>query len=134
MDATLPRVLAAAVDGRAQNQRFIQKQLSKLHNVIIQNSAEIRRAIRDDTRQTSAEVELHFTLALRQVRNQFEAIDFAKAIEEEFLIAHQKNAPTRVVPYGIAYISPSGFNVFYSSVVATAAAIAAGNCVVLQVS
>ena len=59
--------------------------------------------------------------------------NFEKSIEEEYIISHNKGNLQRRVPYGLVFIRPQMHTRFFSIISAVAAAIAAGNCVLLEV-
>ena len=134
MTDSVERVLAAAIEGHAQSLRFIQQQLSKLHSALGKSGPEIRNAIKNESKHTAAEVELQYALALEAVAAFFNESNFEKALHREYSISRLENSPTNLTPHGVAYIVPSRFNLFYSCVTAVAAAISAGNCVILEVS
>jgi len=133
MADSLDRVHAAAVEGQAQSQRFIQRQLSKLHESFVRDGPDIRAAIKRDGSQTASEIEIQYTLALESIVNSFSESDFDKALAAEYRLANSENTPDNRCAYGIVYIEPASYNLVYSCVTAVATAIAAGNCVVLKV-
>jgi acyl-CoA reductase-like NAD-dependent aldehyde dehydrogenase len=134
MSSSVQRVLDAAVEGQAQSPRHIQKQLSKLHATLIKDGTAIRSAILSESRHSVAEVEIQYALALEAVATSFAESDFDKALHAEFRLSRSENAASNIVPYAVAYIVPSTYNVLYSCVSAVVAAISAGSCVILEVS
>jgi hypothetical protein len=127
------RVLAGAVEGQAQNPRFIQKQLNKLHTSLVSNGTAIRDAIKQDKKLTTGEAEIQYSLALEVVSTAFKASDFESAMKAEYSLTRGENSPTKSTPFSLAYIEPAGYNLFYSTVAAVATAVSAGSCVILEV-
>lgn len=133
MADSLDRILAAAVDGQAQTQRFIQRQLSRMHESFVKDGPDIRAAMKKDSSQTVSEIEIQYTLALESIANSFAESNFERALATEYKIANRENTPDHRCAYGVVYIAPASYNLVYSCVAAVATAIAAGNCVVLEV-
>jgi acyl-CoA reductase-like NAD-dependent aldehyde dehydrogenase len=133
MSSSISRVVASNIDGRARTPRYIQNQLQALHSSLLKNALEIRQAIASSSNYTPAEVSIEYYLALSVVKDQYVSIDFDKMMEEEYRIANRKDAADRRVAAGIAYIVPSSHTLFYSVIAPLSVAIAAENCVVLEV-
>jgi acyl-CoA reductase-like NAD-dependent aldehyde dehydrogenase len=125
---------ASNIDGRARTPRYIQNQLQALHSALLQNVSEIHQAIASSSQVTPAEVGIEYYLALSVVKEQYASIDFDQMLEEEYRIANRKDAADRRVAHGIVYIVPSNHTLFYSTIAPLSVAIAAGNCVALEVS
>jgi acyl-CoA reductase-like NAD-dependent aldehyde dehydrogenase len=134
MTASVDRVLASAIEGQAQSLRFIQRQLSKLHTALVQASLDIQASTTKESSITASEAEIQYSQLLNNVKELFVDSDFGSALQSEYRVAKSENAPGNLSPYGTVYIVPSNFNLVYSTVTAVAAAIAAGNCVILEVS
>jgi hypothetical protein len=133
MSDSVQRVLDAAVLGQARSPRFIQQELSKLHAALRKQGSVIRNTFKDESRQTTAEVEIVYALALEAVAAFSRDRNFHEAIHAEYNLARLENSAGRLSPYSTAYIIPSRYNLLYSVVTAVAAAIAAGSCVILEV-
>jgi acyl-CoA reductase-like NAD-dependent aldehyde dehydrogenase len=134
MSSSINRIKAAYVDGRARNPRFIQNQLHSLHDRLVRDVQSIQNAIRNDSSHAQAEVEIEYYLTLACVKEQYSSVDFEQIVEEEYNLAKRKDFLSRRVAAGIVYVVPSSYTLFYSVIAPLSAAIAAGNCVVLQVS
>src|ERR1700710_335849 len=134
MSNSVQRVLDASVEGQARSHRHIQKELSKLHAVLTKEGPVIRTAIKSESKQSTAEVEVQYALALEAVAACFTERNFEKALAAEFSLSRGENALSNSIPYAVAYIVPSTYNLLYSSVTAVAAAISAGSCIILEVS
>jgi len=134
MSSLIQRIQSANIAGQARTPRFIQDQLRKLHDALVENFKDICQAIVNDSSHTTAEAGVEFFLALTAVKDQYSDIDFHKEIDEEYNIANEKDAASRKVPAGIVYIIPSQYTLFYSLIAPLSAAIAAGNCVIAEVN
>lgn len=130
----LSAVKAAAIDGRGLNVFYRKTQLEKLQGALVKESSTIEDAIVADTGCLPSEARLEFSLALRALRDRYTELDPARELELEYRIAKGANAPDTREPYGIAILHVSQQHTpFYSTVAPLCAALAAGNCVILQV-
>lgn len=127
------RVVAGAIDGRAQNIRYRQSQFHRLHSILIRHVDEIQDAIFADSSHTSEEVRAEISLAMADIRAHYESLDLNAELEAEYRIAHGKNNIDGKRGAGIVYIVPTSHTMFYSVVGAVSAAIGAGNCVIVEV-
>lgn len=134
MADSFQRIQAANIAGQARPPRFIQSQLRKLHDALVTSSKDICQAIANDSGHTAAETQVEFFLAIKSVKDHYNEFDFQTELDVEYAVANGKNSPERASPVGIVYIVPSQYTLLYSVVSPLAAAIAAGNCVILEVS
>ena len=125
---------AAAVDGRTRNGFFRKEQLQKLHNSLATEASAIQEAIVTSSSCTPAEAKIEYSLALEEVKQRFVELDTTKELVDEYAIARKTNASNLRVGAGIVIIQPTSHTLFYSTVTPLSSAIAAGNCVILQVS
>lgn len=89
--------------------------------------------MRTDSHNTAAEIEVEYHLAVDCVKRVFAQIDFAKEVKEEYAVARGEDAPLRRVGAGTVYIAPAtGHTLLYGVISPLSAAIAAGNCVVVE--
>ena len=128
-----PRLRAAAIDERLLNPITRQEYLGRLLKAVQSNSEALCDAVIADQNISSAEATVELYLTLSIVRAHFLAINPEKELEDEYCIAYGKDAEERRKPYGIVFIEPCSHSLTYSAISVTSAAIAAGNCVVLQV-
>jgi len=128
-----PRLRAAATDGRLSNVFIRREQLKRLHNSLVTSADAIREAIVQDSGNTQAEAAVEYSLALASIKKQVAALDPEKELEDEYRIANGKDALDRRETIGIVYIEPTSHTLFFSIIVPLSVAIAAGNCVVVQV-
>ncbi|KAL2352244.1 aldehyde dehydrogenase PutA [Cryomyces antarcticus] len=132
MPKPLQRIREAAIDGRTQNIYYRQTQLELLNDTLVQNSEIIQQAIIHDSCNNEVEARIEYSLALLSLREQYTGLSAAKSLEEEYAIAQGRDAPDRREGVGIVYVVPTAYTMFYSVIAPLGAAIAAGNCVVLE--
>ncbi|OCL07458.1 ALDH-like protein [Glonium stellatum] len=127
-----PRIRAAAIDGRLSNIYYRRTQLEQLHDSLTQNAQAIRNAIVHDSRNTQAEAAIEYHLALSSLKEQYSSLDPTSALEYEYRVEHGVDAPDRRERAGLVYIVPTVHTLFFSVISPLSAAIAAGNCVIVQ--
>ena len=134
--ATSPRferLRVAAIDGRTENVRYRQHELQRLHKALREFRTTILEGILADGQVTTSEAELEYYLAMQSLRYEFDSLNFEQTLEEEYAIAVGKNNTKRRVGVGIVLIHPTTYTRFYSTISPMAAAISAGNCLLLEV-
>lgn len=132
-EAAIERLQMSAVDGRAENGRFRQDQLHSLHRALREEAGKICAALQSDSGSSAAEVETEFYLAMEAIRHFYETLDFDKDLKDEYSVVYGKDNLNRRVGLGVVVIRPTSHTRFYSIVTPIAAAIAAGNCILLDV-
>lgn len=132
--AAIERLQTSVVDGRTENGRYRQYQLHALHKILREEAGQICAAIQTDSKAPASEVETEYYLAMETVRHFYSTLDFEKDLEEEYRVVHGKDNPDRRLGVGLVVLRPTSHTRFYSVVTPLAAAVAAGNCVVLEVS
>lgn len=130
----LSRIQAANVDGRTQNTRYRQSQFQRLQSALVDNIAEIQDAIRADSGHSQQEIRAEVVLGLQELRSHYATLDLSKDLEVEYRVAHGKDNFGGARGAGIVYIIPCVHTLFFSVISALTAALAAGNCIVLEVS
>jgi len=128
------RLQGAVVDGRTENIRFRQNQLQSLHKTLREEASAVCSALAQNPLSSTTEVEAEFSLAMDSVRHCYDSLDLDQELEEEYKIANGKDNKSRRVGAGLVIIRPTTHTRFYSIVNPLAAAISAGNCVILEVS
>jgi acyl-CoA reductase-like NAD-dependent aldehyde dehydrogenase len=123
------RIEIANLEGRAQSTRFRQKVLHTLHQALRSAEKTIKDAIYMDTGYSELETTLEYTLAVSELRIHYNSL----SLEEDLKSQRATENPSATTSVGIIFIHPSNRNLFYSVISSTAAAIAAGNCVILEV-
>ncbi|KAJ5812636.1 hypothetical protein N7474_008937 [Penicillium riverlandense] len=126
------RILAANIDGRTQNIRYRQTQFYRLQTILAQHVSEIQDAIRADSGHTRQEVRAEVVLALQEIRTHFLSLSLEKDLEKEYRIANGKDSQDSSRGTGIVYIEPCTHTLFFSVISALSAALAAGNCVIVE--
>lgn len=135
--AALERLQESVIDGRTDNGRYRQDQLQSLHKTLREEAGPICDALQSDASQlskTEAEVEAEYYLTMQAVKHFYDTIDFEGDLQQEYSVAHGKDNANRRVGVGMVVVRPTSHTRFYSAVVPLAAAIAAGNCLVLELS
>ncbi|KAM0189270.1 hypothetical protein ACHAPC_003280 [Botrytis cinerea] len=127
---------AAVIDGRFDNVRYRQNQLQSLHKVLRNNVDKITSAISEDlfghARKTDAEVLCVFYLASDVIRRSYQTLKFKESISNEYKVANGSDFLSRKIGKGLVVIRPTTHTRFYSIICPIAIAIAAGNCVCLE--
>ncbi|KAK7955005.1 hypothetical protein PG988_015699 [Apiospora saccharicola] len=133
-DTTLAieRLQDAVTDGRAENIRYRQNQLQSLHASLREEAGSICAALAKDAQSSSAEVEAEYYLVMDAVRHFYDSLNFNEEHEKEYAVTHGKDNATRRLGAGLVVIRPTSHTRFYSIVTPLAAAISAGNCVIVE--
>ena len=129
----LSRIVAANIDGRTQNTRYRQGQFHRLQSVLVKHVAEIQDALHSDSGHSPQEIRAEVVLALQELRTHYVSLSLEKDLEIEYRIAHGKDNADGSRGAGIVYIVPCTHTLFFSVLSALTAALAAGNCIVLEV-
>ena len=132
MAESLKRLRSSVVDGRAQTPRYIQRQLSKLHEALLKNQQLLHDAIRREADHSKAEADAEIYATVKAVKECYESIHLDKSLEQEYSLAKAKDNLSRRVAVGMAYIIPAKHSRLYSVIQPISAAIAAGNCVMIE--
>ncbi|KAL5356822.1 Aldehyde/histidinol dehydrogenase [Aspergillus floccosus] len=128
------RILSAEIDGRCHNIRYRQSQLHRLQAALVQHVEELRETIRKDSDNSAEEVQAEICLALSEIRTHYLSLSLEKDLEQEYRVANGKDNADRKRGAGIVYIVPCSHTMFYSIISALSAALAAGNCVILELA
>lgn len=132
--AAIDRLQASVVDGRTENGRYRQDQLQRLHRSLREEASQITAALVADSKLSSSEVDAEYYLGMEAVRHFYDSLDFERDLKEEYSVVRGEDNLTRRVGAGLVVIRPTSHTRFYSIVDPLAAAIAAGNCIILEVS
>ncbi|CAJ2507695.1 Uu.00g088810.m01.CDS01 [Anthostomella pinea] len=131
-ELAIDRLQMAVVDGRTENVRYRQDQLQSLHEALRTDASTICSALTQDTKGSAAEVESEYYLAMDAVRHFYESLDFDQALKDEYSVTQARDYASRRLGVGMVVIRPTSHTRLYSIVSPLAAAICAGNCVVLE--
>ncbi|KAL1305027.1 hypothetical protein AAFC00_003926 [Neodothiora populina] len=130
----IENIRAAAVDGRTRNVIYRRSQLGKLQAALSQEAETMISAIAQDTGCTMLESRVEYYLTMLQVKDRYLELDPAGELVMEYSIAEGRDASESREGVGIVLISAVvDHSPFFSVVAPLSAAIAAGNCVILQV-
>ena len=128
-----PRLQIAQLEGRGQSTRYKQIQFQRLHQALTTSAPAIKLAIQADSGHTTNEVELEFTLALSELRVLYDSLDLPKELDTLRKVTVGQDNLERTKPAGIVYIVPAKWCLFHAIISPLGAALAAGNCVILEV-
>lgn len=132
--AAIDRLQESVVDGRTENGRYRQDQLQRLHRTLREEASQIIAALVADSKSSSSEVDAEYYLGMEAVRHFYDSLDFEKDLKDEYSVVRGEDNLKRRVGAGLVVIRPTSHTRFYSILAPLAAAIAAGNCVILEVS
>ncbi|OGM42627.1 aldehyde dehydrogenase PutA [Aspergillus bombycis] len=125
-------VIAGNIDGRTDNVRYRQRQFHRLQASILTHLTELREAISQDSGHSVEEVQTEVCLALKEIRSHYSSLSLEKSVQVEYRVARGEDNLDRKTGAGIVYIIPSAHTIFYSVIAALSAALAAGNCIILE--
>ena len=123
----------AAIDGRLRNPIFRKTQLEFLYKTLSDHATDIRQSIARDTGHTEAEVMAQYWLALGLLAEAYKAIEPKRALSDEYAVARGENVADGKGPVGIVVIRPATHAFFFCLLSALVPALAAGNCIIVQV-
>ncbi|KAH6684042.1 Aldehyde/histidinol dehydrogenase [Halenospora varia] len=132
MQSTLEALRSSVIEGRAENVRFRLDQLNLLHSSLLSHVDEICKSLSTDFSGTQIDIETEFFLTTDAVRRIHETLDFDKSLKEEYQVSTGKDNAERRAAIGLAAIRPSRHSRLYSIVNPVAAALAYGNCILLE--
>lgn len=132
--SSFSRLQSTVIDGRLANVFYRREQLHNLHDKIVQHKTEILGLLSDDSGHSAQEASAQLYSTLTKVKQYYDNLHPEKELEDEYRIAKGKDAPDAAEGVGIVYIQPTTHTLLNSVVVPLAAAIAAGNCIMLVVS
>jgi len=127
-------IRSAAIDGRLHNPIYRKDQLRFLHNTLADNAASIQDAIAKDSKNQTSEVKVEYCLALQTIADAYNSINPDQQLEEEYSVKKGQDDLTAREPVGVVVIEPAAHACFFGLISALAVAVAAGNCVIVQVS
>ncbi|KUJ07454.1 uncharacterized protein LY89DRAFT_766029 [Mollisia scopiformis] len=132
LEIAIETLRGAVTECRFENVRYRQDQFHALHGALREKSDAICQAIAKDSSCSIAEAETEFFLAMDAVQKSYDSLNFEKALEEGYYVTKGKNNEDRRAGLGLVAIRPQRHTRFYSVVSPIAAALAAGNCILVQ--
>lgn len=125
-----PRIEISCLEHRAESIRLMQRQFHALHAALRASESSIKAAISADIGYSDLEIELQYSLAIADLRSHYENLDLEKDNASRSTLCN----PSATTSIGIVYVQPSRKDLFYSVIAALTAALAAGNCVIVEVN
>jgi acyl-CoA reductase-like NAD-dependent aldehyde dehydrogenase len=129
-----PRIAISNLEGRAQSTHYRQSQLHRLQTELTKSKDEIKAAIRADVGHTSLEADVEYTLVLSELREHYETLNPKNELAATRQVELGNDNLNRSKTTSIVYIVPSTHTLLYSVLSPVCAAIAVGNCVIVEVS
>ena len=126
-------IRGAVIDGRLDNIRYRQDQLTKLHRTLVSSSQDIVDILIQDTQCTLSEAKFEVAQALSCLRTHYDSLDFSAALEQEYQVTHGLDFSERRKAVGVVSIKPARFTPLFSTIAPLTAALASGNCIILEV-
>ena len=133
LGTTIARLRGGVIDDRTENIRYRQDQFHTLHAALRDQSDAILQAITTDSKCSPAEAETELFAGMDALQKLYESLNFDKALEQEYILTKGKDNAERRSGVGLVGIRPQTHSRFYSVISPVAAAIAAGNCILLEV-
>jgi acyl-CoA reductase-like NAD-dependent aldehyde dehydrogenase len=125
-------IKASILDGIALTPRFRERNLASLQSTIAGARAEILDLIRQTSGATEEEALFEYLLTLNAIKTFHTNVHPQICRDAEYQIAKSKDHAGQRRPYGYVHVTLGESDGFYSVTVAVAAALAAGNCILLQ--
>ena len=132
MEEQIRTIPSSVIDGIAITPRYRERQLASLHKALLDSRPQLNTLLVEETLLSTDEATAQFLLTAKAIKTYHTSVNPKECLDEEYRIAQGKNHTMRRVPYGCAYIIPSQYDPLYSTIVPVAAAIAAGNCVMIE--
>ena len=127
-------IQAAVTDGRTRNVYYRQTQLLRLHKNLVQEADNIITVIKSDTGNSRTEAIVEYSLALSVLKERNAELDPEQELRDEYSVAKGQDAARTRVGVGVVFIqAQTEHTPFFSVIAPLSAAIAAGNCVIIQV-
>jgi acyl-CoA reductase-like NAD-dependent aldehyde dehydrogenase len=105
-----------------------------LQTELTKSKDEIKAAIRADVGHTSLEADVEYTLVLSELREHYETLNPKNELAATRQVELGNDNLNRSKTTSIVYIVPSTHTLLYSVLSPVCAAIAVGNCVIVEVS
>lgn len=129
-----PSIQISHLDGRAHSYRYKQAQFHRLYDILTKSASTLKLAIQADSVLTSIEADFEFARTLLELRTHYDSLDLEGDLKAARKVESGVDNVARTRPLGIVYIIPSKSSLAFSILSALGAAIAAGSCVIVEVS
>lgn len=130
----LPNIQVSVLDGRAQSHHYKKDQFRRLHDLLTTSANNLKVAIQADSALNPTEADFEIARALLELRMHYESLDLQRDLVAARKVESGVDNSERVRPVGVVYIIPSKSNLTFSTLSVLGAAIAAGSCIVVEVS
>ncbi|KAH8679519.1 Aldehyde/histidinol dehydrogenase [Tricladium varicosporioides] len=132
IQSTLETLRSSVIEGRAENVRFRLDQLNLLHTSLLSHVDEICKSLSIESSSSQIQAETEFFLATDAVKRIHETLDFDQSLKDEYQVTTGKDNAERRAAIGLVVIRPSEHSRLYSIINPVAAALASGNCILLE--
>ena len=129
-----PNIVISNIEGRAKATHYRQTQLRQLQEQLIKCKNEIKDAIRADFGYMAIEADFEYTLTLLELRQHYEALNTKIENDAMRQIELGNENTERKRNTSIVYVVPSTPTSLHAVLSPVCAAIAAGSCVIVEVS
>ena len=126
---SLSRIEISRLEGRASSIRLRQNQFHRLQDALTSSEGAIKEALSESHGYGEDESGLEYALALSELRTHYLCLDLKRSVE----LSHSLEDLSATTGVGIVYLIPAKQNPFYSVISVLTSALAAGNCVVVEV-
>lgn len=129
-----PRISTAYIDGAARSIRHRQQECHKLQRALVEAKSLLTNTLQDDNGYSETEALFEYGLTLLELRQTYDTINLDAENSSARAIEEGRNNPRRVNGAGVVYIIPArSKSSLYNVLSPLGAAIAAGNCVIVEV-
>ena len=130
-----PRISIAHIEGTARSVRHRQQQFHKLHKALVEAKSSLTAAIKEDYGYSETEASFEYAFVLAELHATYGTISLEAENAAARRIEQGLDNMDRRIGAGIVYIRPDMSRTsLYSTVSPLSAAMAAGNCVIVEVS
>lgn len=129
----LEPVLTAALEGRIRDLRTRQRVLKALHASLSQHADDLVQATVEDDGISVDEAQVVLAAGLLELSTHYGDLDLKEELDKEYSISRKKSSLDKRGPCGIVFVVPDVYTAAFGTITAVSAAIAAGNCVIIEV-
>ncbi|KIV92424.1 hypothetical protein PV10_03724 [Exophiala mesophila] len=125
---SLSRIEISRLEGRASSIRLRQNQFHRLQDALTSSEGAIKGCLIESHGYGEDESGLEYALALSELRTHYLSLNLKRSVE----LSHSIEDLSATTGVGIVYLIPTKQNPFYSVISVLTSALAAGNCVVVE--
>jgi hypothetical protein len=130
---SFPRIAIASIEGTARSVRHRQQQFIVLFNSLLRLKLDLVDAIKNDFNFSDAEALFEYSLTLKEIKTHYENLNMGIENAKRRSFETGEDNKDHTVPFKAAVYIASQRSLF-STLAPLAAAMAAGNCIILEVS